>query len=37
MAMIARWIFRTVLIWAAARAWEAYQEKRARDRGYSAK
>jgi hypothetical protein len=35
MAGIGRWVFRTVLLWAAAKAWRAYQDKKARERGYS--
>jgi hypothetical protein len=34
MAIIGRWVFRTVALWAAGKAWKTYQDKRARDRGY---
>jgi hypothetical protein len=35
MGWIVRWVFRTAVLWAAGKAWQAYQEKKARDRGQS--
>jgi hypothetical protein len=35
MRMVGRWLFRTVAVWAAGKAWQTYQDKKARDRGYT--
>jgi hypothetical protein len=33
MHRIAKWAFRTAVVWAAGKAWKAYQEKRDRREG----
>jgi hypothetical protein len=31
MSWVGKWVFRTVVVWAAGKAWQAYHEKKERE------